>query len=123
MDVTLSVADRAEVRDRFQDSGIQEVSLGSTCEYHSLHAGDFHTCGVRIDGAVSCWGYDGDQATVSPSGAFASVSAGSSHTCGVQADDGAVIGWGYGGGGARPPAEPEPPGSGPFDREVISVVN
>ena len=36
VEVTLSAAERAEVRSRFQDSDIQELSLGSTCEYHSL---------------------------------------------------------------------------------------
>ena len=40
VEVTLSAADRAEVRDRFRDSGIQEVSLGSTSEYHSLDAAE-----------------------------------------------------------------------------------
>ena len=40
VEVTLSAAERAEVRSRFQDSDIQELSLGSTCEYHSLDAGE-----------------------------------------------------------------------------------
>ena len=36
VEVSDSGARRAEVRGRFQDSGIRQLSLGSTCEYHSL---------------------------------------------------------------------------------------
>ena len=36
VEVTLSPAERAEIRRRFEDSDIEEISLGSTCEYHSL---------------------------------------------------------------------------------------
>ena len=40
VEVSLGAAERAEVRERFQDSEIEEISLGSTCEYHSLDAGE-----------------------------------------------------------------------------------
>ena len=40
VEVTLNAAERTEVRDRFRDSGIEEISLGSTCEYHSLDAAE-----------------------------------------------------------------------------------
>ena len=40
VEVTLNAAERAEIRDRFRDSGIEEISLGSTCEYHSLDAAE-----------------------------------------------------------------------------------
>ena len=63
-----------------------------------------HTCGVRTDGSIACWG---DTMRVveatPPDGEFASVSAGHQHTCGVRAD-GSVACWGnneYG--QARPP--------------------
>ena len=36
VEVSLSPAERAEVRGRFQDSGIRQLSLGSTCEYDSV---------------------------------------------------------------------------------------
>ena len=61
--------------------------------FASVSAGDYHTCGVRTDGAVECWGLKfGGQATP-PGGSFASVSAGERHTCGVRTD-GAVECWG-----------------------------
>ena len=51
------------------------------------------------DGAVACWGADGEGQATPPDGEFASVSAGGSHpargnhTCGVK-PDGAVVCWG-----------------------------
>ena len=75
----------------------------------SVSAGDLHTCGVRSDGSVACWGdnyWFGDyygQATP-PTGSFVSVSAGTAHTCGVMSN-GSVACWGddeYGAG--TPPA-------------------
>ena len=71
----------------------------SAGEFASVSAGVAHTCGVRNDGSVECWGLNEDddgnvigQATP-PSGEFISVSAGGAHTCGVR-NDGSVECWG-----------------------------
>ena len=70
-----------------------------TSSFVSVSAGRVHTCGVRSDGSVACWGsdyWDGDyygQATP-PTGSFVSVSAGDLHTCGVRSD-GSVACWGW----------------------------
>ena len=108
--------------------------LGELCltggEFASVSAGPYHTCGVNRDGAVACWGNDGEFTSVSaghtcgvkgdgavacwgndefgratpPAGEFTSVSAGCNHTCGVKGD-GAVACWGDDDDGqARPPA-------------------
>ena len=59
----------------------------------SSAGGGGHTCGVRGDGSVACWGrYDFGQSTP-PAGSFVSVSAGVAHTCGVRSD-GSVACWG-----------------------------
>ena len=43
---------------------------------------DSHTCGVKSDGTLACWGRDhGGQR---PAGTFTEVSAGGEHTCGVR---------------------------------------
>ena len=68
-------------------------------EFASISGGGNHTCAVKTDGAIACWGSNagqlgnpGGQATP-PEGEFASVSAGLAHTCGVRTD-GAVACWG-----------------------------
>ena len=62
-----------------------------------------HTCGVRTDGSVACWGQDLFGEATPPSGEFSSVSAGWFHTCGVRTD-GAVACWGDIAGQATLPA-------------------
>ena len=59
----------------------------------SLSTGGGHTCALKTDGSIVCWGDDSwGQATV-PRGTFASVSAGMAHTCGVNTD-GSIACWG-----------------------------
>ena len=67
--------------------------------FASVSAGAIHTCGVKTDGSVECWGSNEDfeggfvgQATP-PEGDFVSVSAGFFHTCGMRTD-GSVVCWG-----------------------------
>ena len=62
-------------------------------EFVSVSAGGTHTCGVRADGSVVCWGDDGFRQASPPEGTFASVSAGGIDTVGVM-EDGSVVGWG-----------------------------
>ncbi len=78
---------------------------GMQTRFASVSAGGIHTCGVRRDGSVACWGNDSDDGRATPpAGEFASVSAGGIHTCGVRRD-GAVDCWGDGDyGQATPPS-------------------
>ena len=62
-------------------------------EFASVSAGGLHTCGVKTDGSVACWGYDHFGQATPPAGEFTSVSADGSHTCGVKID-GSVACWG-----------------------------
>ena len=59
----------------------------------SVSAGGYHTCGLRSDGSVACWGSDLHGRSTPPVGSFVSVSAGDLHTCGVRSD-GSVACWG-----------------------------
>ena len=53
-------------------------------EFASVSAGGFHTCGLKTDGSVACWGSNEDGESMPPGGEFASVSAGLVHTCGLK---------------------------------------
>ena len=82
---------------------LEDCGMGSG-EFTSVSAGHSHTCGVKRDGTVACWGWNLQGQTTPPAGEFASVSAGWVHTCGVRRD-GSVVCWGrnrYG--PATPPA-------------------
>ena len=63
----------------------------------SISAGWDHTCEVKTDGTVACWGSDRQGQATPPEGYFASVSVRRGwyrgHTCGVRTD-GAVVCWG-----------------------------
>ena len=61
--------------------------------FSSISAGVYHTCGVRADGSILCWGENHFGQADAPGGAFSSVSGGLDHTCGVRID-GTVVCWG-----------------------------
>ena len=50
-------------------------------------------CGIRTDGAVTCWGWDGTARTDVPEGRFSAVAVGRSMSCGIRVG-GAVDCWG-----------------------------
>ena len=61
--------------------------------FSQLSAGSEHTCGVKTDGIVACWGADECGQATPPAGTFSQLSAGSEQTCGVTTD-GTVACWG-----------------------------
>ena len=67
--------------------------LPTLAVFRSVNAGGFHTCGLKTDGSVACWGWNDYGQTASPGGSFSSVSAGELHTCGVKTG-GSVACWG-----------------------------
>ncbi len=72
--------------------------------FTQVSAGVVHTCGVKTDGTVACWGDNDYGQATPPAGTFTQVSAGGCHTCGVKTD-GTLACWGdndYG--QATPPA-------------------
>jgi len=57
-------------------------------------AGGSHTCAIRDDGTLACWGDDSaGQLDEVPSGTFRSLSAGGTHTCAIRTD-GTLACWG-----------------------------
>ena len=81
------------------DGSFISVSAGvdHTCTWTpwpSVHcSGGYHSCGVRVGGAVVCWGDNELGQTDAPAGEFAAVSAGGTHSCGLRTDRAAVC-WG-----------------------------
>ena len=52
-----------------------------------------HSCGIRSDDTVVCWGRNGSGETDAPAGSFKTVSAGSNHSCGIRSND-TIVCWG-----------------------------
>ena len=67
----------------------KQVSAGGG----SLSWTEGHTCGVKTDGTVACWGANSFGQATPPGGTFQQVSAGYAHTCGVKTG-GEVACWG-----------------------------
>ena len=59
----------------------------------AVAAGSEHSCGLRVEGTISCWGANGAGQSNAPSGRFTDVAAGTAHSCGLLTD-GEVICWG-----------------------------
>ena len=74
------------------DCGLEGRPTASS--FDSVSAGSVHTCGLRSDGSVVCWGNDEDGRATPPAATFVSISAGVNHTCGVRSD-GSVACWGW----------------------------
>jgi hypothetical protein len=71
--------------------------------FTSVSAGVNHSCGVRTDESVACWGDNTWGQSSPPSGRFKMVSAGSNYSCGLRLDSSLTC-WGLNSyGGASPP--------------------
>jgi len=80
-----------------QGGNVQEVKQmapDATANEGVLSAGASHTCGIKRDGTVACWG-DNSRGQLSgiPSGTFMQLSASNDHTCGIKSD-GTIVCWG-----------------------------
>lgn len=111
----LGYGNQASVGDNEQVVSAGAVDLGAGHRAVAISAGWYHTCAIRDDGQLLCWGYGaysqlgypgtasvGDDETPGSVGpvplggrAVRAVSAGDSHTC-VILDDGTARCWGLG---------------------------
>ena len=65
----------------------------NTTSFKTVSAGWAHSCGIRSDDTVVCWGDNEHGQATAPAGGFKTVSAGWAHSCGVRSDD-TVVCWG-----------------------------
>ena len=70
----------------------QEMESSATT-LSTLAIGFEHSCMVRTDGTIACWGDNEYGQAEAPNGAFKSVAAGSRHSCGLRIDD-TIVCWG-----------------------------
>ena len=61
--------------------------------FTSVSAGEGHSCAIRTDSTLACWGNDDFAKAEPPAGTFTSVSPGDEHTCAVRTD-GTLACWG-----------------------------
>ena len=65
----------------------------TTGSFSPISVGSHHSCGVKTDGSVACWGLDEYDQSSPPSGSFSSVGVGNLYSCGVKTD-GSIACWG-----------------------------
>ena len=70
----------------------EETKSGSSV-FIEVSSGTTHTCGLKPDGTVVCWGDPRDEITSAPPGEFDSISAGAGYTCAVRVE-GTIDCWG-----------------------------
>ena len=68
-------------------------ATASQGHFKAVTAGGEHTCAIRTDDLVACWGLNNKGQASPPSDAFKAIDAGYDHTCGIRIDD-SVTCWG-----------------------------
>ena len=63
-------------------------------KFTAISTGRFHSCGIRADGTVACWGLNRFGRADAPDGEFTAVSAGGGDSCAIRGNQ-TVVCWGY----------------------------
>ena len=94
-DDTLTRAHLVTFLYRYSNKPTVTVDANSpTCAtFKAVSAGVLHSCAIRADDTITCWGWNGEGQTDAPAGAFKTVSAGVLHSCAIRADD-TITCWG-----------------------------
>jgi len=62
---------------------VETWSGGEMGRLQQVSAGSGHTCGLKEDGSLECWGADGFGESTPPGWRYSAVSAGGYHSCGI----------------------------------------
>ncbi len=83
--------------DHVEESGIVLTNTSSSGDWVHVATGAVHSCGIRSDGTIRCWGCEGygndSELCVEPPGTFLDLAVGDVHTCAIRSDGSAVC-WG-----------------------------
>ena len=82
----------AEATDQHQET-MNFEDLPSSDTFVSVSAGYRHSCGLRTDATIACWGNNLHGKSDVPAGTFAAVSAGERHSCAIRTDQ-TIVCWG-----------------------------
>ena len=83
---------------------VHSIGLRAPTSLPVAAAGWYHSCALKTDGTLTCWGDSEDGATSIPGGTYKAVSAGQAFTCAIR-PDGTLACWGWNGNDqALPPA-------------------
>ena len=75
-------------------------------EFNAISAGWEHSCGLRSDRTLVCWGNNWEDQAEAPDGEFVAVAAGRIHSCAIRTDR-TLVCWGQPGHGLLDPPEGE----------------
>ena len=98
-EATLTRAHLATFLYRYRDEPAVTVAPDSPAcapsadSFKAVSAGQFHSCGIRADDTVECWGGNFFSQAAPPAGSFEAVSAGASYSCAIRTD-GTIACWG-----------------------------
>ena len=81
---TPTTAARDAETDTSRETDTSDDELADPSAWVSMAAGGLHSCGLRGDDTIQCWGLDDHGQVAAPGGAFQSISARSWHTCGIR---------------------------------------
>ena len=73
-------------------------------EFTAVAAGDQHSCALRTDQTIACWGSNNYGESNPPSGLFTAVNAGANHSCGLRTDNTIACWGGNDSGESNPPS-------------------
>ena len=66
----------------------------------AIAAGWYHSCAIRADQTIACWGNNDYDQSDAPAGQYTAVAAGSTHSCAIRTDQ-TLACWGYNGDDGR----------------------